>query len=265
MKNFLIYLKRTFLLEIKKTIAYPASFWIDVLTIPLFISVQIMFIESIFTQTNDFLGYTKYQAYVLFGTYNFIHASGHVFFYNRLAELKGMIRGDAQESFDSALIKPMDSQLFATLGRFSFGDLGQYTLNLALIFYGIFHQGNVLNIVNIITYILLIGMGILTFYLTYLFISTLLFYYPQLQVTEDLWEEFSKLGQYPSGLYKGYMGALVNLVVPLTLLGSIPVEALFGKTPQYMLGTYAAVLFILFLLTRIFWKYSVNKYSSFSS
>jgi len=265
MKSFLIYLKRTFLLEIKKTVAYPASFWIDVLTVPLFISVQIMFIESIFTQTNDFLGYTKYQAYVLFGTYNFIHSSGHLFLYNRLAELKWMIRGDAQESFDSALVKPMDSQLFATLGRFSFGDLGQYFLNLAIIFYGISHQGNVLSISNVITYILLLGMGIFTFYLTYLFISTLLFYYPQLQVTEDLWEEFSKLGQYPSGLYKGFMGVLVNIIVPLTLLGSIPVEALFDKTSPYVLGIYAVVLFILFILTRTFWKYSVNKYSSFSS
>lgn len=265
MKNFLIYLKRTFLLEIKKTIAYPASFWIDVLTIPLFVSVQIMFIESIFTQTNDFLGYTKYQAYILFGTYNFIHASGHVFFYNRLAELKWMIRGDAQESFDSALIKPMDSQIFSTLGRFSYGDLGQYFLNLAVIFYGISHQGDVLNIFNIVNYVLLVCMGIFTFYLLYFFMSTFLFYYPQLQVTEDLFEELSKLGQYPSSLYKGFTGILVNIAVPLTLLGSIPVEALFGKTSSYALGIYAVVLFILFLLTRTFWKYSVNKYSSFSS
>ena len=265
MNNLFAYLKRTFLLEIKKTIAYPASFWIDVLTIPLFVSVQIMFLESIFTQTNDFLGYTKYQAYVLFGTYNFIHASGHVFFTNRLAELKWMIRGDAQESFDSALIKPMDSQIFATLGRFSFGDLGQYILNLAIIFYGISHQGDVLNMYHIVTYAVLIGMGVFTFYLTYLFMSTLLFYYPQLQVTEDLWEEFSKLGQYPSGLYKGFMGILVNIIVPLTLLGSIPVEALFGKTSSYVLVIYAIILSLLFILTRAFWKYSINKYSSFSS
>ncbi len=265
MKSFLTYLKRTLLLDLKKTIAYPASFWVEVLTIPLFTIVQILFIETIFTQTKSFAGYTKYQTFVLFGTYNFIHASGHVFVYDRLSELKGMIRGDANESLDSALTKPLDSQLYNTLGRFSYANLGQYIVNFAIIFYGLSNQSQIFSIYNIITYVLFIFMGIITIYLTYLFASTFLFYFPELQMTEALWEEFVKLGQYPSGMYKGFTGILFNVVIPLTLMGSIPADALFGKTSSYALPLYAGVLFIIFLITRLFWKISVNKYSSFSS
>jgi ABC-type uncharacterized transport system permease subunit len=93
MSNVITYLKRVFVMELKKTIAYPASFWMVVLTIPLYSIIQIVFLETIYSNTSNFAGYTKYEGYILFGTFSIVQTIGHLFFHLRLADLKGLIRG----------------------------------------------------------------------------------------------------------------------------------------------------------------------------
>lgn len=108
-------------------------------------------------------------------------------------------------------------------------------------------------------------MGVVIFYLSLLFISTFLFWIPELQMTEALWESFMGFGQYPSNLYHGVVGVIFNLVIPITLMASIPVEFLLGRKPLSMLFIYFMIVILLFLLTRFFWNVAIRKYSSFSS
>lgn len=265
MNNILTYLKRVFILELKRTIAYPTSFWIVVFTIPLYSLIQIVFLETIYSQTNNFIGYSKYEGYVLFGTFTIVQTIGHMFLYNRLSELKGLIRGGAQESFDSALTKPIDAQIFTTIGKFNFGNIAPFFVAVFIVLYGLWHEPHLLSILSIFSYILVVIMGIIIFYLSFLFISTFLFWFPELQMTEALWESFLAFGQYPSGLYHGIAGVIFNLVIPITLMASIPVEFLLGKKPPQMFLLYAAMIMVLFLLTRLFWNVATKRYSSFSS
>ena len=265
MNSLIPYLKRTLILEVKKTIAYPATFWIVVITIPLYSLIQIVFLETIYSNTTNFAGYTKFEGYILFGTFTVVQCIGHIFFYNRLSEIKDLIRGGAQESFDTALTKPIDAQIFTTVGRFSFGNIGPCIIAVFVILYGLGHEPHVFSILDIFSYLLVICMGVLFFYLSFLFLSTFLFWIPELQMTEALWETFLSFGQYPSNLYHGVVGVIFNLVVPITLMASVPVEFLLGRKPLYMLFIYLVIIIFLFSLTRLFWNIAIKKYSSFSS
>ena len=265
MKDAIIYLKRTFVLELKETVAYPASFWMTVLTIPLNVAVQLVFLETIYSQTADFAGYAKYEAYVLFGTFMMVQTMGRVLFFNRLSKLKELIRGDGQESFDLALTKPIDAQVFATLGRFSFGDIVPFLLTIFVVAYGMAHLPQVPDVFHIIAYVFVVSMGVLFYYLLLLFFSTFLFWFPELQMVDSLWWTVSEFGQYPSRLYRGIAGVLLNVVVPITLMASIPVEFLLGRQSFPMLLTYVIITVTLFLLTRLFWQVAIKKYSGSGS
>ena len=70
LKRLLTYYRLGLIFNLKTTIAYPTSFWFGTVTIPLWALVQILFIETIYGQTDSFLGYTRYENYVLFGTLN---------------------------------------------------------------------------------------------------------------------------------------------------------------------------------------------------
>lgn len=265
MNDLAVYLKRTFILELKETIAYPASFWMVILTIPLYAVIQIVFLETIYGQTSNFVGYTKYEAYILFGTFMMVQAIAHILFYSRLRTLKELIRGDGQESFDLALTKPIDAQIFTTLGRFSFGSIIPFFVTVFIVTYGMIHQPQVLGIFNLAAYVFIVLIGVLISYLVLLFFSTCLFWFPELQMADALWEHVVGFGQYPSRLYRGIAGVLLNVVVPVTLMASIPVEFLLGKHPFSMFIMYAAITVLLFLLTRLFWQFAIRSYSGSGS
>ncbi len=265
MNDALIYLKRTFILGLKETIAYPASFWMAIFTISLNVIVQIVFLETIYSQTTNFADYTKYEAYILFGTFMMVWALGNIFSYDRLSRLKELIRGDGQESFGLTLTKPIDAQVSATLGRFGFGSIVPFFVTVFIVVYGMMHQSQALSILNLAAYVVIVLIGVLISYLIGFFIGTFLFWFPELQMADALYWSVVDFGRYPSRLYRGIAGVLLNVVIPVTLMASIPVEFLLGRRSFFMLLVYAAITIVLFMLTRLFWQFAITKYSGSGS
>jgi ABC-2 type transport system permease protein len=265
MKRIYRYFAISFVMDLKSNIAYPSTFWFAVTTIPLWGLLQILLIEMIYGQTNSFLGYTKYENYVLFGTWQLVQSLAIFFFSVRLEDLSEKVRGTSDWSLDMMLLKPLDSQLFATTGKYWLGVTSSIMVGIGLIVYGLIHEPHAISIIQIITYLWTMGLGIFLLYLIYLFIQTWLFWFEYLEVGESLWFAFQSFGEYPRQLYHGGLGIVLNIVIPITLMASVPVELLFGKMPLYMLGVYTLIVAILFGLTRWFWQYSIKKYSSFSS
>jgi len=259
------YIGLSFKMEVKKLFAYKSSFWIVFWTIPLWSLVQILFIETIYRQTGNFAGYNRFESYILFGTYNITNNLAYFLFYYRLKQLAELIRGNDHESLDEILTKPIDTQLYTTIGRFNFGHISSIIVGLFLIFYGLINNHTVIQFSNVIGYLILVILGIFVVYVTFFFLRTLIFWFEEFLVTEGLWDAYSDLGKYPSALYQGPIGLIVNLVIPITLMGSIPVDLLLGRIPGYTVVLYIFVIALLFVVTRWFWKISLKNYSSFSS
>lgn len=257
--------KLNFKLDLKSLIAYPATFWFAATTIPLWALLQIVLIETIYGQVDNFLGYNRFENYVLFGTYKLVQSIAVIFFMVQLEELTDRIRGNDNWSLDMMLLKPIDSQIFATTGRYWFGSITSVVVGIAMIGYGLSNLSTSINIGNILTYMTSAVLAVFLFYFIYLFIQTWLFYVEYLQVGEQLWFTIQDMGQYPRHLYQGGMGALLNIVFPVTLAAAVPVDLLFGRMPWYQLGIYVVSVGMIGYLTRMFWKYSIKKYSSVSS
>lgn len=265
LRSILLLYKLNFKLDLKSLIAYPATFWFAATTIPFWSLIQIMFIETIYGQVDNFLGYTKYENYVLFGTYKLVQSIAVIFFMVQLEELTERIRGNDTWSLDMMLLKPIDSQIFATMGRYWFGSISSVMVGVSMIGYGLIHDPHIMSLGNVLTYFTSIFLAVILFYCIYLFIQTWLFWVEYLQVGEQLWFTIQDLGQYPRKLYQGGMGTLLNIVFPITLAAAVPVEFLFGKIPWYHMGTFVVSVVTIGYLTRRFWQYSIKKYSSFSS
>lgn len=264
-KEMIRFHKLNFRMDLKKNMAYPETFWFAITTIPLWSLLQILFIETIYGQVDSFLGYSKWENYVLFGTFKIVQSLAVIFFMVQLDELPGKIRGEEGDSFDMVLLKPMDAQILATTGRTWFGSFSPLVVGIAMVMYGLTHEQHVIMPVGVVTYLLAIMFAVILFYLLYLFIQTWLFWFEYLQVGETLWFEAQTMGQYPRSLYKGGLGAVINIAVPLTIAASVPADLLYGTMSWWNIFFYGAIIGILSFLTRRFWLYSIKKYSSFSS
>lgn len=264
-RNISSYLLISFKMALKVNLAYPVSFWFTFIIIPFYSIIQIVFIETIYGQTNSFVGYTKYDAYILFGTYRLVQGIGFFIVHLRLADLKYMIRGDGEESFDNVLIKPIDSQLFATLGRFNTGNISSIIVGSCIALYGVVKGGITIQPISFLLYLCLVFMGVLVMYITFLLLNTLHFWFDKFDVTEGLWDAYQAFGQYPTGLYQGITGILFNIILPITLMAAIPVEILLGKMSVVLFVLYVIIVSLLFMLSRLFWQTAIKRYSSFSS
>lgn len=254
-----------FRLDLKSLIAYPQTFWFAIFTIPLWSLLQILFIETIYGQVDSFLGYSKFENYVLFGTYKIVQSLAVTLFIVQLDELTDRIRGDDKWSFDMMLLKPIDSQVFSTMGRIWFGSWTALAVGAAMVIYGLVQEPHVITIPAILTYIMTIFLATFFFYLIYFFIQTWLFWFEYLQVGETLWFNLQDIGQYPRNLYRGWAGILFNIVFPVTLAAAVPSDFLLGRLPWWHLGLYVVIVGILAIGARKFWQFSIKKYSSYSS
>lgn len=265
MKRFLHFFGISFVFDLKRHLAYPTAFLIGSITLPLWSLVQIFFIEVIYSQTSNFLGYSKYESFILLGTYRLSSNIAYFLFYERLHELKHLIRGTGHETFDTVLTKPIDSQFYTSVGKYGFVFLSQIFIGAAFVFYGLSKEPREIQMFQIVAYVFLLVLGVLLLYVLYSVLRSIIFWVQEFEVSEGLYDTYRNFGKYPSQLYQGSFGVVLNLVIPITLIGSLPVEILLGKVPEYMLIVYAAVMLMLFLFTRFFWLLSVKKYSSFSS
>lgn len=259
------YYKLGFIFDVKSNIAYPTTFWFAFITIPLWALIQVLFIETIYGLTDNFLGYTRFDNYVLFGTFKLVQSVAAIFFFVRLEDLADKIRGTSDWSLDTMLLKPIDSQVFATTGKYWFGSISSMMAGMGMVAYGLNHSVHVIGLVEIVSYIMAVLLGVFFLYLLFLFIQTWLFWFEYLQIGESLWFTSHAFGQYPRSMYTGWAGTFFNIVFPITLMASVPVEFLFGKIPLVTMGMYIVIIGVLFYLTRQFWQYSIKKYSSFSS
>jgi len=216
LKSLFLMYRLNFKLDLKSLMAYPATFWFAIITIPLWSLLQIMFIETIYGQVDNFLGYTKYENYVLFGTYKLVQSLAVIFFMVQLEELTERIRGNDTWSLDMMLLKPIDSQIFATTGRYWFGSISSMMVGVGMIIYGLVRDPHMMSMGNIVVYGLSVLLAVVLFYFLYLFIQTWLF-----------WVEYLKVGGV--------------VVVHHPGLGAVPettVSRLDGDTTQYCFPDY---------------------------
>lgn len=264
-KHTLNYFKINFVFNLKAEMAYQTMFWFAIVTQPLWAVLQILLIETIYGHTDSFLGYTRFDNYVLFGTFKIVQSLAEGVSMARLNDLAEKIRGTSDLSFDMMLTKPIDSQLYATTGQFWFGSFSSLLAGIGMMLYGLINQNYIIGIGQMIGYLFAMLLGVVLLYIIFLFIQTWLFWFEYLQIGQELWFSTQIFGQYPSAMYTGALNVIWNIVIPITLMASVPVEFLFGKMPLINMLFYVGVVGVLFVLTRKFWQYSIKKYSSFSS
>jgi ABC-type uncharacterized transport system permease subunit len=230
-RRILNYYRLNLIFDLKANIAYPTTFWFASLAIPFWVSVQILLIETIYGQTETFLGYSKYENYVLFGTFKLVQSTATVFFMQQLYELADKIRGISGKSFDAILIKPIDSQLYATTGKYWFGSISAALAGVGMVVYGLVHEPHLISFSGWAMYVSTVLLGVFLLYILYLFIQTWIFWFEYLEIGLDLWFTFQGFGQYPRGLYTGWASGILNIVIPITLMAGVPVDFLFGRIP----------------------------------
>jgi ABC-2 type transport system permease protein len=234
---------------------FRANFLLWLFIQGVWVGLQILIVQVLFQYTDAIYGWTQPEVFMLIGMFRVSRGLFDFFVYANLTDLPDIIDSG---NLDYSLTKPISALYLASFRRHQYDQLGTFLTGIAFIAYA--WPG-----ANVPLTIILIICGFVAFYSLILIISTLSFYLTKLTAIGSTHDILNTILRYPIDLLVGNRGQADVLLLPLTVIVTIPAKIVLGKAPQSWFWLEIASVVIFFLLAYGFWKYSLRRYSSASS
>ncbi len=245
-----------------REIEYRVNFIIHFLIATSWIISQILIVEIIFQFTDQIVGWTKLEIFLLIGLLRIYKGVFDTFFYRNLFSLPEFIsRGE----LDYSLTRPVDSQFLISLRKFAFNHVAQILTGLLISAYALRELNINFSLSLVLTFLFVIACGIVAYYSLFLLISTLAIFTTRLTALSGIHEFASDLMRYPADFFHRRNLLLEVLIFPIALIVTIPVRILLEKGDSLILTLQLSLAFLILLLSRRFWFFALRHYSSASS
>lgn len=241
--------------------AYRANFINNIIVSLGWGGFQIVWIVLLTGKRGDFFGWSQNDlVFLTLGYFMTLGIFHFLFSRNFDAFSRVMDRGE----FDSILLKPLDSQMHVTMRIVSYANMIRSVVGLALIIAWVIIQRYPVTIMEVLFFGIYIGVGIMTLYSIWLLFSTTLIWYPNLSNMIDLLYTINGFARYPAEMVRNSGKIVLYILIPLLLTISTPVKILLHKNAVEDVIALSFCSGVLFVVSRIFWNYSLRHYTSAS-
>ncbi len=241
---------------------YRANFVIQLLQSLVAIGTGLVVLTLIFDTTTDLSGWTKPQLLVVMGVFTIM--GGIIGF--AIEPNMGRLMADIQMgTFDYVLTKPADSQLLTSVREFRLWRLTDVVVGGVVLVWGIGQlEGNLLW-TEVVAFIALLAIGGLMIYCFWLLLTTGAFWFVRMEMMQELFTGLYRAGQYPVGIYPGWLRVMLTFLVPIAFAVTVPSEALTDRLTAIQVGIALGFGLFLLLVTRLFWRFAIKHYSGASA
>lgn len=251
-----VFFKNSFIREMD----YRASFIGDFIDSFVNLSITILLFDIIYQNTTTIANWSKYETLLLVGYAQFITSLVFILFMNNLSRIQTYIlKGD----LDTILIKPCDVQFYVSFRYFYLGGCAGLFPAIFLILYSINMLNISISIMGILFFFMVTVCSVVIAYSLWFILMTCSFYFVKVTQLHELFLSVLKFSEYPASIYKGVVSFTLTFILPVIAISNIPIEFVLGKANKLYLLVILSIVF--FLLSRLFWKISLHKYTSASS
>ncbi len=166
---------------------------------------------------------------------------------------------------DAVLLVPIDAQFVLTTRYMNFTSLIRVIAGFIFVAVISVTEHISIHIVTSIGAMVLLLVGLLLLYTIWFLVLILVIYNPQLSNLVDLMFTVSSFGKYPRSMFGVLPREFFLAVLPLTFVSIPSVQMLLGRMSVEEYFGLFGYCFVLFILTRTAWLYSLRHYTSASS
>lgn len=262
MFRYLKIMKKTFILSLQQDMEYRPNFIAAVFSSLLWVLVPIILFKSIYGHIDNISGWSWEDVIILLGTYVIVDSVMMGLLINNMGELQDdIIKG----GLDTYLIKPIDSQFYASFRRVNFPQLTNSISGIFIVIYGYFSSSAVFEFINLFLYIFYLLTGMITYYSIWFIWTTTAFWWPSNEHRDSLFLNNIIIARFPIDIFNGGIGFIFKMIFPLALIANPAAIALLGGIEWHlgMLSVFIAISFL--ILSRIMWNLGLKSYSSTGS
>lgn len=243
---------------LKKGRIYKGEIVVRFLRTVFIVLTQLLLLNVVFGEQEDLVGWSKSEAYLVLGVWNFLNYTGWAIFGVNLFRLeKSVVDGD----FDFTLMKPISSSWMASFGDFSLYNFISALSGVILIGYYFIMNWWQISLIHVLFFALALVAASVIWYALYLLLASFTLSIPRngfLAVAKEI----LGLTRYPSSIYGDSLQFLFYSIVPIAFVSTVPSEMLIGKGEEYLLIFGLGIAIILLRLSKWVWEVNVRKFTS---
>jgi ABC-2 type transport system permease protein len=254
--------KQFFNSSFQRELEFRANFFAKIIQSAIWMIFFVLIIAVIYRNTDSVAGWSEGQSYVLVATVFFMDAFVSAIFSGNLQELPEKVR---KGMLDFDIVKPMDTQALVSIRKFNFDQIGTLIVGIGMIFVGLRMDGSVPTGVNVLSYAVFVFAAIAIFYSFELMLMTLGIWLVRVDNLWVLGETVFSVARFPTDIYSLPVRKFLTYGLPLALIATEPTRVLLGSRPTWfsLYGVCWALIFL--LISRIFFKFALSRYTSASS
>ena len=249
--------------SVVREMGFKSNFLLWIVVELLWFALQLCFIGVVYLHTDHIATWSKWQVVLLVGASHFIQQLFQALFLSNLVQFSELVRTGR---LDFMLLLPMNPRFLVSLRVVDLGGFVNGTSALVVMGYAAHQLHLSPSAGQILGFLLLCVAGILIHYSLIFILTSVAFWTVRAQGI--IWGYYSlfNIARLPDAAFRGFFKAFFTFAIPMLLVANVPAKLILSKLnspgSMLLLGGMGVVCFV---LSEIFWRFSLRHYTSASA
>ena len=247
-----------------REMSFKANFVLWMLVEVLWFCGQIVFFTIIFGNVDQIGDWSKWEVVLLVGTHQIVAQLFQAVFFQNLANIPELVRTG---KLDTLLALPIDSQFAVSSKQFGLDSVLNALLGGAVVIVSLANLDITPSFTSVVLYLVALGFGVAIHYAIMLALAAVSFWIVRAQGLVYGYFNFLQIARYPDVIFPRLFRFIFGWIIPVIIVANIPARLLIKPLEQPGLLMLQLVIAgsVALLLSRIFWRFALRRYSSASS
>jgi ABC-2 type transport system permease protein len=251
--------------DLVRELAFRTNFLVKVFVEVLWLSILLIFYETVFAQTDHVADWSREEYLFFVGCYFALGGLLETLFLSNCNEFADLVRTG---ELDFYLLKPIDEQFLVTCRHIDWACLPNFLMGVGVMVVALVQLGWAFDPGRLGAFVLFFICGSALAYGFLLFLTSASIWFVRNQSLFEMWWLFTTLMRYPREIYRGWASPVAWVfwfVVPILLVTNVPARVMVkALEPTSVIVTLVGTAVVLFL-SRRFFRLALTRYRSASS
>jgi ABC-2 type transport system permease protein len=253
----------TFLrIGVMNEVQYRANFFIQLVQSLLTIATGLTALALVFSHTNELGGWTRPQLLAVMGVFTMV---GGMIRSVIQPNMQRVVEDVREGRLDFALTKPADAQVLVSVRDVRLWQLTDLLVGLVVLVVALVQIGDTVRWRALVSFIGVLAVGLVSIYCFWLMLASASFWLIRMNEVQELFDGVYRAGQYPVGIYPGWLKYGLTFLVPLAFAVTVPSEAVTGRLTWQAVAVAIGSAVVLLGISRWFWLRGLRRYGGASS
>jgi ABC-2 type transport system permease protein len=241
---------------------YRINFFLQLLQSLLTVGTGLIVLAVVFSKTDELGGWSRPQLLAVMGVFTLVGGIIRTFIQPNMERVVNDVR---EGKLDFALTKPADAQLLVSIRDVRFWQLTDVLVGFVVLIVALVQLRSTMHWQHLVAFVALLLSGLVSIYCFWLMLASASFWLVRINEVQELFDGLFRAGQYPVGIYPGWLRYGLTFIIPLAFAITVPSEAATGRLAWQSVVVMVGFTIVLLVVSRWCWRRGLRRYDGASA